>query len=33
MELVVRGDERAFAALYDRYHGRLLNYFHRMLWA
>lgn len=32
MELVVRGDERAFAALYDRYHGRLLNYFHRMLW-
>ncbi len=32
MELVVRGDERAFGALYDRYHGRLLNYFHRMLW-
>ncbi len=32
MELVVRGDERAFAALYDRYHRRLLNYFHRMLW-
>jgi RNA polymerase sigma-70 factor (ECF subfamily) len=32
MELVVRGEERAFAALYDRYHHRLLNYFHRMLW-
>lgn len=32
MELVVRGDERAFGALYDRYQGRLLNYFHRMLW-
>lgn len=32
MELVVRGDERAFAALYDRYSRRLLNYFHRMLW-
>lgn len=32
MELVVRGDERAFGAIYDRYHDRLLNYFHRMLW-
>ena len=32
MELIVRGDERAFAALYDRYQRRLLNYFHRMLW-
>ncbi|MEO8589239.1 MAG: RNA polymerase sigma factor [Flavobacteriales bacterium] len=32
MELVVRGDERAFAAIYDRYQHRLLNYFHRMLW-
>jgi RNA polymerase sigma-70 factor (ECF subfamily) len=32
MELVVRGDERAFAALYDRYSRRLLSYFHRMLW-
>lgn len=31
-ELVVRGDERAFAAIYDRYHRRLLSYFHRMLW-
>jgi len=33
MELVVRGDEPAFAELYDRYHGRVLNYFHRMLWS
>ncbi len=33
MERVVRGDERAFAALYDRYHVRVLNYFHRMLWS
>ena len=32
MELVVRGDEKAFAAIYDRYQKRLLNYFHRMLW-
>lgn len=32
MELVVDGDEKAFAAVYDRYHRRLLNYFHRMLW-
>jgi RNA polymerase sigma-70 factor (ECF subfamily) len=32
MEQVVRGDERAFAAIYDRYQHRLLNYFHRMLW-
>ncbi|MBX2979220.1 MAG: RNA polymerase sigma factor [Flavobacteriales bacterium] len=32
MELVVRGDEKAFATLYDRYHRRVLNYFHRMLW-
>ena len=33
MDLVVRGDEKAFAALYDRYHRRLLSYFHRMLWS
>ncbi|MBK6883157.1 MAG: RNA polymerase sigma factor [Flavobacteriales bacterium] len=33
MELVVRGDEKAFAALYDRYSRRLLNYFYRMLWS
>lgn len=32
MELVVDGDERAFGTLYDRYHRRLLGYFHRMLW-
>lgn len=32
MTLVVEGDERAFATLYDRHHRRLLNYFHRMLW-
>ncbi len=32
MEFVVRGDERAFTTLYDRYHRRVLNYFHRMLW-
>ncbi|MEZ4807890.1 MAG: RNA polymerase sigma factor [Flavobacteriales bacterium] len=32
MELVVRGDEQAFSAIYDRYDRRLLNYFHRMLW-
>ncbi|HNR54755.1 MAG TPA: RNA polymerase sigma factor [Flavobacteriales bacterium] len=33
MELVVKGDEKAFAAIYDRYHRRLLSYFHRMLWS
>lgn len=33
MELVVKGDEKAFAAIHDRYHRRLLNYFHRMLWS
>ncbi len=33
MELVVRGNEQAFAALYDRYQRRLLSYFHRMLWS
>ncbi len=32
MELVVRGDERAFGALYDRYRKKLFTYFHRMLW-
>jgi RNA polymerase sigma-70 factor, ECF subfamily len=32
MELVVAGDEKALGTLYDRYHRRLLNYFHRMLW-
>ena len=32
MELVTRGDERAFTVLYDRYQRKLLTYFHRMLW-
>ncbi|QQR86419.1 MAG: RNA polymerase sigma factor [Flavobacteriales bacterium] len=32
MELVVRGDEPAFGALYDRYQRRMIGYFHRMLW-
>ena len=32
MELVVRGDEKAFGALYDRWQRRILAYFHRMLW-
>ncbi|HEY0978962.1 MAG TPA: sigma-70 family RNA polymerase sigma factor [Flavobacteriales bacterium] len=32
MEKVVRGDERAFAALYDRYQRKLMAYFCRMLW-
>jgi RNA polymerase sigma-70 factor (ECF subfamily) len=32
MELACRGDERAFTTLYDRYAGRVMNYFHRMLW-
>ena len=32
MELVRRGDERAFASLYDRYQHKLMSYFHRMLW-
>ena len=32
MELVVRGDERSFAVLYDRYQRKLLSYFRRMLW-
>lgn len=33
MELVVRGDEQAFTAIYDRYQRRLLGYFQRMLWS
>jgi len=32
LELIARGDERAFGAVYDRYQHRLLNYFHRLLW-
>ncbi|MCB0762359.1 MAG: sigma-70 family RNA polymerase sigma factor [Flavobacteriales bacterium] len=29
---VAAKDSKAFAALYDRYSGRVVNYFHRMLW-
>lgn len=32
MELVLRGDERAFTVLYERYQRKLMAYFHRMLW-
>lgn len=32
MKLVADGDELAFGAIYDRYSGRLMNYFHKMLW-
>lgn len=32
MELIVRSDERAFGALYDRYQRKLITYFSRMLW-
>lgn len=32
MSRVVRGDKRAFDALYKRYSGALMRYFHRMLW-
>lgn len=32
MELVARGQERAFAVLYDRWQRKLLSYFRRMLW-
>ena len=32
MQRVVRGDERAFSELYDRYNAALMRYFHRMLW-
>ena len=32
MEMIVRGDERAFGALYDRYQRKLITYFSRMLW-
>jgi RNA polymerase sigma-70 factor (ECF subfamily) len=32
MELIARGDERAFGALYDRYQRKLMSYFCRMLW-
>lgn len=32
MMLVQKGDDKAFAELYDRYSVPLLNFFHRMLW-
>ena len=32
MVLITDGDQRAFSELYDRYSGKLLAYFHRMLW-
>lgn len=32
MERTVRGEERAFATLYDRYQRKMLAYFSRMLW-
>lgn len=32
MELIVRGDDRAFGALYDRYQRKMITYFSRMLW-
>ncbi len=32
MQLIVGRNERAFAALYDRYGTRMYRYFYRMLW-
>lgn len=32
MELIIQRDRQAFAILYDRYSGRLMNYFMKMLW-
>ena len=32
MEMIVRGDERAFGTLYDRYQRKMITYFSRMLW-
>ncbi len=32
MRLLAEGDQRAFAALYDRHRQALFRYFHRMLW-
>jgi len=32
MELIIARDKRAFAELYDRYSGRLMSYFMKMLW-
>lgn len=33
MEKVIRGDERAFGTLYDRYQRKMMAYFSRMLWS
>lgn len=32
MELIIARDKRAFGELYDRYSGRLMSYFMKMLW-
>lgn len=32
MQLVAKGDAKAFEVVYDRYSRPMLNYFHRMLW-
>lgn len=32
MQRITQRDERAFAALYDRYSARIYRYFYRMLW-
>ena len=33
MEMVQRGDHRAFSSIYDRYANRLKRFFYRMLWS
>ena len=32
MQLVIKGEIKAFELIYDRYSNKLLNFFHRMLW-
>ncbi|MFC2101052.1 RNA polymerase sigma factor [Bacteroidota bacterium] len=32
MQLVIKKDTKAFEEVYDRYSGKMINYFHRMLW-
>jgi len=32
MKLVQRKDSKAFEVIYDRYSGRMVNYFYKMLW-
>jgi RNA polymerase sigma-70 factor, ECF subfamily len=32
MERIIQRDQQAFSILYDRYSGKLLSYFKRMLW-